>query len=122
MGKWVSEAVLDGALAVVASATRMVALSGQPASFAQAESGKLAEVPLLSADFQLAPGEVSGRRIGISAKSGVPVLAGGTADHVALLDPEANRLVYVTTCPPQSLSAGGSVNFAGWSIEIGDPV
>lgn len=122
MGKWVSAAVLDGALSVVASSTRMLALSGQPASFADAETGKLAEVTLSSSDFDVAPGETSGRRIGISAKAGVPVLAAGLADHVALVDSEQNRLIYVTTCPPQPVSAGGSVNFAGWSIEIGDPV
>lgn len=122
MGKWVSEAVLDGALAVVASATRMVAVSGQPSTFAQAQSGKLAEVALASSDFAVAPGETSGRRIGIAAKVGVPVVTAGTADHVALVDPLQDRLIYVTTCPPQALSTGGSVNFAGWSIEIGDPV
>jgi hypothetical protein len=117
----VSAAVLDGALAVVASSTRMLALAGQPGSFAEAQAGKLAEVTLSSSDFDVAPGETSGRRIGISAKAGVPVVATGMADHVALVDPELNRLIYVTTCPPQAVLAGGSVNFAGWSIEIGDP-
>ncbi|MCS6987763.1 MAG: hypothetical protein NZM40_10140 [Sphingomonadaceae bacterium] len=122
MAKWVSATVLDGALSVIASATRMVALAGQPSNFAEAQAGRLAEAVLAPGEFTNGPGETSGRRIAVPAKTGVPVLASGTADHVALLDPGQSRLLYVTTCPPQSLVAGGTVNFASWSIEIGDPV
>jgi hypothetical protein len=122
MSKWVSSAVLDGALAVVSQATRMVALGAQPADYAEAVAGSLAEVTLAPGDFSVGPGVTSGRRVAIAAKSGVSVAAPGVASHVALIDPVLERLLYVTTCPAQALPAGGTVNFDSWAVEIGDPV
>lgn len=121
MPKFASNDVLDGSLAVVASATRVVATFGQPASFADANSAKLAEATLTGADFGLAAGDISGRKVTVAAKSALPVLAAGTADHVALLDVAGARLLYVTTCPAQALAAGGTVSIAEWAIEIGAP-
>jgi hypothetical protein len=123
MAKACSPDVLDGALNIVrTNATRMVACAGQPASYAAANSGKLAEAVMASGDFTLAAGVTNGRRATVAAKSNVSVLAAGTADHVALLDPTGSRLLYVTTCPAQALVIGGTVSFAAWDIEIGDPV
>lgn len=121
MGKFANSDVLDGALAVVASATRMVAVSGEPASYAAADAGKLAEAVLTGADFTLAAGDVSGRKVSIAAKSGLSVIAAGTADHVALLDPAQSKLLYVTTCPAQALVGGGTVSIATWAVEVGAP-
>jgi hypothetical protein len=122
MGKWVANEVLDGAFGVIASATRMVALNAQPATFAAAVSGRLAEATLEQSDFTVLPGDISGRRVAVAAKQDVSVVAAGVANHVALLDTAGNRLLYVTTCPEQALPAGGTVSFNSWSIEIGDPV
>ncbi len=121
MGKWVADQVLDSALELIATADRAVALNGQPASFAAASSGKLAETVLSGADFVLGPGDSSGRKITVAAKPGANVLAAGAADHVALLDTAGNRLLYVTTCPSQQLAVGGTVDFDSWSVEIGAP-
>ena len=122
MSKFASTAVLDGSLNIVGSATRMVAVNGQPATYAAADAGRLAEAALTAADFTLAAGDISGRKVSIAAKTGLSVVAAGTADHVALLDAAGSRLLYVTTCPAQALVAGGQVSIAGWSIEIGAPV
>lgn len=122
MPKAVSNDVLDGSLNVVRTATRMVALNGEPASFAAADAGKLAEATLATGDFAIGAGDISGRKVSIAAKSGLTVLANGTANHVALLDSGTSRLLYVTTCPAQALVTGGVVSIAGWSIEIGAPV
>jgi hypothetical protein len=122
MGKWVANEVLDGALSVIASATRMIALTGQPASYGAAMAGRLAEANMAPSDFVVASGDVSGRKISVAPKNDVAVTTAGSADHVALVDTAAERLLYVTTCPPQALTAGGSVNFAGWAVEIGAPV
>lgn len=122
MPKFASNDVLDGSLAVASSATRLVAVNGQPASFAAANTGKLAEAILTGGDFTLAAGDVSGRKVTVAAKSGLAVIAAGTADHVALLDLAGSRLLYVTTCPAQALVTGGTVSIAAWSIEIGAPV
>ncbi len=122
MGKAVSAEVLDAAIAVIRQATRMVAINGQPASFAAANAGKLAEVALAAGDFTTGPGVLDGRRVTIAAKAAVPVTASGSADHVALLDHVGSRLLYVTTCPAQALSAGGTVDFAAFDVEFGNPV
>ncbi len=122
MGKWVADEVLDGALQVISSATRMVALDAQPASYAAAVAGKLAEATLAAGDFQLAPGGGAGRKVSIAAKAGIAVIAAGVARHVALIDTALARLLYVTTCPDQALVAGGEVSFDAWSVDIGAPV
>ncbi len=122
MPKAASTDVLDGSLNVIRQATRMVALAAEPANFAAANTGKLAEATLTTADFTLAPGDVSGRKITVAAKSGLSVVAAGTANHVALLDTTTSRLLYVTTCPNQALASGGVVTIAPWSIEIAAPV
>ncbi len=122
MAKFASNDVLDGSLNLVRAATRLVAVNGQPASYAAADSGRLAEAALAGADFGLAAGDISGRKVSVAAKSGLSVIAAGTADHIALHDAATSRLLYVTTCPPQALVSGGTVSIAGWSIEIGAPV
>lgn len=120
MAKFASNDVLDGSLQVVRGATRLVALAGQPASYAAADAGRLAEAALAPGDFALAAGDFSGRKVSVAGKTGLAVIANGVADHVALLD--ATRLLYVTTCPAQALVTGGVVSVAGWSVEIGAPV
>lgn len=121
MGKWAANEVMDAALAVVAGATRMVAVAGQPASYAAAWAGRLAEASVAAGDFTVGAGDTSGRKVAVAAKSGAAVVAAGTADHVALVDHVGGRLIYVTTCPPQMLPVGGTVNFQGWAVEIGAP-
>lgn len=122
MGKWVADQVLDGALAVIAAADRVVALDAQPPTYASAVQNRLAEAPMVAADFVMAPGDASGRKIVIGGKTGASVVAAGTANHVALLDTAAGRLLYVTTCPAQILAPGGTVSIDAWSVEIGAPV
>lgn len=122
MGKWVASQVLDGALQVIAGSNRMLAVNGQPATFAAAWAARLAEAPMAAGDFGFAAGDVSGRKIEVAGKLAMPVTTAGLADHVALVDSVGSRLLYVTTCPPQALAAGGTVNFDGWSVEIGAPI
>ena len=122
MAKWVAGDVLDGALQIVSGATHMLALPSQPLDFGAAWAGRLADVAMTPADFALATGTGSGRRLDVAGKAGATVQAAGTADHVALVDQPGGRLLYVTTCPAQALATGGTVTFDGWSIEIGAPL
>jgi hypothetical protein len=121
MGKWVAGDVLDAALQTIASADAMIAMAGQPVDFAAAMSGRLAGAAMAPPDFSLGAGAGDGRRIGVATKSGVAVTADGVADHIALVDTGGERLLYVTTCPPRPLAAGGSVSFDAWHVEIGAP-
>ena len=85
MAKFVNTGALDAAIAVVSSATRMVALATLPPDYPTATAQSLATVTLAPADFA-APyaGLVDGRRTTVAAKSGVTVSAAGTASFVAL--------------------------------------
>jgi predicted aspartyl protease len=121
MAKFVNPAVLNQALNEIATANLMVAINGQPASYAAAQSGKLAETALSAGDFTQANGDVNGRKVTIAAKTGAAIIAAGTANHIALLDTAGSRLLYVTTCPAVTLPASGTVNFEAWKVEIGDP-
>jgi hypothetical protein len=124
MAKAVHTDVLDGALNIVKSnATKMVACTSQPTTYAEANATyKLAEVTLASGDFTLSAGVTNGRRATVAAKSGITASATGNATHVALLDTAATKLLYVTTCPSTAIASGGTVSIGAWDIEIGDPV
>ncbi len=123
MAKFVNTDVLDAALSVVRTATKMVALANQPADYATATAQTLASVTMAPADFLAAyAGAVDGRRTTVGVKSGVAVSTAGTAAYVALTDPGTSRLLYVTTCPAQALVLGGTVSFSAWDVEIGNPV
>ena len=122
MSKFCSNAVFDAALTRITTATRMVALNGQPATYAAADAGRLSEAAVAPADFAIVNGDISGRKVTVAAKSGLAVIAAGTVDHVALLDPATTTLLYVTTCPAQAIVAGGTVNLGGWQVEINQPV
>lgn len=122
MAKFASDDVLDAALMAVAAADRLVVLAGQPADYAAAMAGRLAQAALTPADYALAAGSGGGRRLTVAAKTGLIAEAGGTADHVGLLDTAGERLLYVTTCPPQPLVSGGGVSVAAWQVEIGAPL
>ena len=121
MSKFCSNAVFDAALTKISTATRMVAMSGQPATYAAADSGRLSEAAVAPADFVLANGDLTGRKVVVAAKSGLSVVAAGTVDHIALLDGVNQVLLYVTTCPAQAIVAGGTVSLASWQVEIEQP-
>ena len=117
--------MLDGALNIVKNnATRMTACSDEPTTYAEGNATyALADVTVASGDFTNADGDTSGRKCTVAAKSGVLIDASGTATHIALLDVTNSKLLYVTTCTSQALTANGSntVNFPSWKFEIADP-
>ena len=123
MAKTVHDDVLDGAFNVLDDANLMIACSAQPTTRTEAVTTyALADVAMTpGTDFTKADDAVSpyGRKCTVAAKSGVTVDATGTATHVALVD--GTRLLYVTTCTPQALTAGNTVNFPAWKVQIGDP-
>lgn len=121
MAKSVNDLVLDGAFAVLDDATIMTVCSQEPTTRAQAVTTyALADVAMTpGTDFTKANGDVSGRKCTVAAKNAVPVDASGTATHIALCD--GTNLLYVTTCTSQALTAGNTVNFPAWKVEIADP-
>lgn len=121
MAKTVHDDVLDGAFDVLDQADLMTVCSAQPTTRTEAiTTFKLADVAMTpNTDYTKANGDTSGRKVTVAAKSGVTVDSSGTATHVALTD--ATRLLYVTTCTSQALTAANTVNFPAWKVEIADP-
>lgn len=121
MAKSVHDDVLDGAFDVLDQADLMTVCNAEPTTRTEAiTTFKLADIAMTpNADFTKANGDVSGRKVTVAAKSGVTVDSSGTATHVALVD--ATRLLYVTTCTSQALTAANTVNFPAWKVEIADP-
>lgn len=124
MAKAANDLVMDAALDYIATSTRQIACSAQPTTYTEANSTyALADVTLAGGDFSKANGDTNGRKVTIAAKSSVLIDTSGTANHIALVDVANSRLIYVTTCTSQALTANGSntVNFPAWDVEIADP-
>lgn len=123
MAKWANDIVMDAALDVIATATRMDICSAQPANFAGIAAVALADVTLDSSDFTKADGDTSGRKVTVAAQNGVLIDTSGTATHVALSRVSDSTLLLVTTCTSQALTANGSnvVNVPAFDDEIADP-
>lgn len=123
MGKSTHDDFFDAALNVLKNnVTRQVACSAEPTSYAEANvTYALADVTLEAGDFTLADGDLSGRKVTVGAKATVTIDASDDATHVALLDVANTKLLYVTTCVSTALTAGQTVNFGAWDIEIADP-
>jgi hypothetical protein len=124
MAKAAENAFIDGALNILkTTAIRQVVCSSQPSgsppTVAQINTVRLAEVVMANADFTVADGDTSGRKVTMTAKAGVPITAPGSATHV-VLDNGTNGL-YCTTCTSVALTSGNTVNIPTWKIEIADP-
>lgn len=121
MAKTVHDDVLDGAFDVLDQADLMTVCSAQPTTRTEAVTTyKLADIAMTpNTDYTKANGDTNGRKVTVAAKSGVTIDTNGTALFVALVD--GTRLLYVTTCTSQALTAAGTVDFPAWDIEIADP-
>ena len=121
MGKTVHDDVLDAMLDEIALANIMTACALEPTTRTEAiTTNKLADVAMTpGTDYTVGEGDSNGRKVAMVAKSDVTVDTTGTADHVALCD--GTRLLYVTTCTGQLLTASNTVDFPTWDVEVADP-
>lgn len=121
MAKSVHNDVLDGAWNIFNDGDLMTACSAEPTTRTEAVTTyALADVALTpGTDFTIADGDTSGRKCTVAAKAGVTVDVTGDATHVAVVD--GTRLLYVTTCTTQTLTATNTVDFPAWKAEILDP-
>lgn len=121
MAKYTNDDVMDAALNVILNnANIMTACNAQPTTRTEAVTTyALADVAMAPADFTLGNGDTNGRKIAVAQKAGVTVDTTGTAIYIALCD--ATRLLDVTTCTSQVLTAANTVTFPTWDHEISDP-
>lgn len=123
MAKKMDDSVPDAMLAKIATATRLVVTSAEPANFAGIAAVALADVVMTAGlgggDYTAANGDTSGRKVTVAQQSAIPIDSSGTATHVCLDD--GTTLLYVTTCTSQALTAGGTVTVPAWDGEVADP-
>lgn len=123
MAKAISDAVFDAACNKIATGTRLVVCSGEPANFAGIAAVALADVTVTAGsgngDFTVGNGDVSGRKCRVEAQSAFPIDSSGTATHVSIDD--GTTLLSVTTCTSQALTAGGTVSTPAFDFEFTDP-
>ncbi len=110
--------------AIRTECNKMVLCSQVPTTFTEANTTyALADVAMSPTDFTIANGDVSGRKITVAAKSGVPVDVTGDPVVCALLDTVNQRLLYyVDETGSQTIYAGNTVNIPSFKIENRDPV
>lgn len=123
MAKAMNDLFADAAFDYLDQCDLMIACSAQPTTYTEATATyALADVAMTpDTDFTKANGDTSGRKVTMAAKSSINVDSSGTATHVALCRSGDTTLRYVTTCTSQALTAGNTVNFPAWDIEIADP-
>ena len=118
MAKFQIDAMLDQALSYISSnATELYICTSQPADRAAAIATSLigAETPGFTGPVN---GDSSGRKLTVNQVTDASITGTGTANHIALCS--GTTLLYVTTCPDQALSSGGTVTIPAWDIEIAD--
>lgn len=119
MAKVATDGIIDGGLDKVATCVNLTVCSGQPVSFADITTKKLATTTLTGGDFTKANGDISGRKSTVASQAAISITATGTADHVAIDDGVSEYEVMTATS--QGLTSGGTVTTASFDIEISDP-
>jgi len=110
--------VLDSALSVLSgNSDTIVALSSDPASFADATgAAQLSSAALESSDFSV-QSTANGRQLAVAAKSSTAINT-GTSNCVGLLDSSTDRILLSAAIPSTGLSSGDVVQFLAWSIAL----
>ena len=121
MGKSVANSVIDGALAVIATATRLDVTSDS--STPTGLTNSLAHVTLTAGNgngsYTIADGDTSGRKVTIAQQSDISVTASGTANHIVLS--LTGTILLTTTCTAQVLTSGNTVTVPAFADEIASP-
>lgn len=127
MAKAVHDDVLDAMLSYIADNTKRITIcNAQPTTYTEGNATfALADVTTTEGtgggDFAIANGDTSGRKLTVAQNASFTVDSSGTATHVALLDVDNSKLLYVTTCTSQALTAGNTVTQPAFDIEVADP-
>ncbi len=122
MAKVLDNAVLDAALAKVATSTKLTFCSAQPANKAGIAAVKLADVTLTAGDGNgdyVIADDTSGRKVTIGAQTGMTPSANGTVTYAVLDD--GTTLLAATTVTSQAVTTSQTWNSPAFKISISDP-
>jgi hypothetical protein len=128
MAKTCSTAVLDAALNVITGAvTRICVCKGEPVSATNAENtaqNGIANTTCTVGGGSLTIGasSVTGKKIDVSAFTGLTVGSTGVADTICLISTGATGVIYwQTTCATQAItSTSNTINVGAFIIRISD--
>lgn len=120
MAKFIPDSVLDAQLATC-EGDAVHACSAQPTTYTEAVTTfKLATQAITAGNYVKANGDTSGRKNTLTPPEATPITATGLASHVAVTS--GTTLKMVTTCIPQQLTQGGTVDFGPFAHQIADPI
>lgn len=124
MGKIVHDDILDAAVGYCEdNANEIVLLNADPGtSYTQAHSAfALGRIAVGSDSFVVANGDVSGRKMTVSAQSSIGVDVTGNCNHCAINDTDNSKVLVVTTVTSQELTSGNAASTPAFDQEIEDP-
>lgn len=114
-------AVHDAALQyIIDNCDRQVVVSADPTNYAGVAAVTLAETAMVGGDFAISAGDISGRKLTLSAKTGITPSANGTGTHIVLVDDTNDVILLQVPMPPTVLAISTPVDFASWIHESRD--
>ena len=126
MAKSADTTVLDAPFdVIITSATaghcKEVLCGTEPTTYTQANATyMLAATAALAANQFTKAADSGGRKVTVTAQSGVTVSTPGTANWVCLIDTTASLILAKTSCPAKALT--DTVDIAAWAIHNPQPV
>jgi hypothetical protein len=121
VAKFSVDAVLDGLLDVIATATIMCVDSAEPATYAEmTATHDLATHVVAAGDFAKA-NDTSGRKLTVAEQATITVDHTGDATHVCFGISGSSTLLCCTTCTTQTLTAANTVTVPAFKFSVSDP-
>lgn len=117
----VEELVMDVLLQyIITNGDALNLCSAIPTTYTEAiTTYNLGSIALTGADYTLAAGDISGRKVTVGAQTGVTIGgAGGTVVYVAITDSGGSDLLLYSSCTPVVVFVGNTVNTTAFDLEI----
>ncbi len=118
MAKKIPDSLLDQMLSQI-EGTVIHICEGEPTDFADITNVELAS-KTIDVSYIKSAGVPTGRRNQLQPIGNIPISKSGTANHVAISN-GTSILYCVTTCTPQALTSGGTVDTNAFSHDLNAP-
>lgn len=116
-----TDAVMDGTLDQIATATIGFLCAAQETTYSGANTNKLASQVYSSGDFTKAD-DTSGRKVTRAAKTGASVVANGTAAWLVLgISASSTIIGSIPLAAGVAVTSGGTVDIGASKVNIQDP-
>lgn len=129
MAKFIADLVMDAALAYIAdNGDKIAVCSMQPTTYTELSVTYMLALHAMTVgdgngDYTIADGDVSGRKLTMTAQSTISITNTGTAQHVAIGKSSAttNVLLVATLTSSQALTSGNDVSIPAFKYTLPDP-